>query len=155
MVKLDLKDAYFTVPVWKGHQKFLRFVWKETLWEFACLPFGLASAPENSPKSWNPFWQLFGAWGFVLLYIWTTFSFRADCQTPPGNSYESPRKLGVSFSTSAENRILGSVCGLSNPVSCPPSRQSQEYSQGVRRPDRQSSRNSAAISPSLGSAELL
>jgi len=37
----------------------------------------------------------------------------------------------------------------------PPSRQSREYSQGVRRPDRQSSRNSAAISPSLGLAELL
>ena len=26
MVKLDLKDAYFTVPVWIGHQKYLRFL---------------------------------------------------------------------------------------------------------------------------------
>lgn len=43
MLKLDLKDAYFTVLVWKGHQKFLRFIWKKTLWEFACLPFGLAT----------------------------------------------------------------------------------------------------------------
>lgn len=31
MVKIDLKDAYFTVPVWQNHQKFLRFVWKETM----------------------------------------------------------------------------------------------------------------------------
>ena len=30
MVKIDLKDAYFTRPVWKNHQKFLRFIWKET-----------------------------------------------------------------------------------------------------------------------------
>ena len=44
MVKIDLKDAYFTVPVWKNHQKFLRFVWKETMYGFACLLFGLASA---------------------------------------------------------------------------------------------------------------
>jgi len=54
MVKLDLKDAYFTVPVWKGHQKFLRFIWKETLWEFACLPFGLASAPRTFTKIMKP-----------------------------------------------------------------------------------------------------
>ena len=54
MVKQDLKDAYFTVPVWKGRQKFLWFVWKETLWEFACLPFGLASAPRTFTKIMKP-----------------------------------------------------------------------------------------------------
>ena len=43
MVKIDLKDAYFMVPVWRNHQKFLRFVWKETIYEFACLPFGQSS----------------------------------------------------------------------------------------------------------------
>ena len=47
LVKLDLKDAYFTVPVWMKHQKYLRFHWKETLWEFAYLPFGLASAKKS------------------------------------------------------------------------------------------------------------
>ena len=40
-------------------------------------------------------------------------------------------------------------------MSCPYSRQSQEYSQGVRRPNCQSSYDSAAISPSLRPAELL
>ena len=54
MVKLDLKDAYFTVPVWIGHQKYLRFLWKETLWEFACLPFGLANAPRTFTKIMKP-----------------------------------------------------------------------------------------------------
>jgi hypothetical protein len=33
MAKTDLKDAYFTIPIWKEHQKFLRFLWKEC----ACL----------------------------------------------------------------------------------------------------------------------
>ena len=50
MVKIDLKDAYFTVPVWKNHQTFLRFVWKETMYEFACLPFSLSSAPRVFTK---------------------------------------------------------------------------------------------------------
>ena len=39
MVKIDLKDAYFTVPIWKKHQTVLRFLWEETVYEFACLPF--------------------------------------------------------------------------------------------------------------------
>lgn len=54
MVKLDLKDAYFTVPVWINHQKYLRFLWKGTMWEFACLPFGLASAPRVFTKIMKP-----------------------------------------------------------------------------------------------------
>jgi hypothetical protein len=46
LVKIDLKDAYLTVPIWKHHQKYLRFLWKGTQHEFACLPFGLATAPR-------------------------------------------------------------------------------------------------------------
>ena len=53
LVKIDLKDAYLTVPIWKGHQKYLRFLWKETLLEFACLPFGLA-APRVFTKLMKP-----------------------------------------------------------------------------------------------------
>lgn len=30
LVKIDLKDAYLTVPIWKHHQKYLRFLWKGT-----------------------------------------------------------------------------------------------------------------------------
>ena len=52
MVKIDLKDAYFTVPVWRNHQKYLRFVWKAG--SFACLPFGLASAPRVFTKLMKP-----------------------------------------------------------------------------------------------------
>ena len=54
MVKIDLKDAYFTVPVWQNHLKFLRFVWKETIYDFACLPFRLASAPRVFTKLMKP-----------------------------------------------------------------------------------------------------
>ena len=50
MVKIDLKDAYLTVPIRKNHQTFLKFVWKEAMYEFACLPFWLASAPRVFTK---------------------------------------------------------------------------------------------------------
>ena len=54
IVKLNLKDAYFTVPVLKGHQNVLSLIWQETLREFACLPFGLASAPRTFTKIMKP-----------------------------------------------------------------------------------------------------
>ena len=50
LVKIDLKDAYLTVPIWKNHQKYLRFVWKGSMLEFACLPFGLGTAPRVFTK---------------------------------------------------------------------------------------------------------
>ena len=50
MVKLDLKDAYLTIPVHPSHQKFLRFAWKGRVFQFNCLAFGLASAPRLFTK---------------------------------------------------------------------------------------------------------
>jgi len=50
MVKLDLKDAYFVVPMAAEHRKFLRFRWSGRLFEFQCLPFGLSSAPRVFTK---------------------------------------------------------------------------------------------------------
>ncbi|XP_028416245.1 uncharacterized protein LOC114540170 [Dendronephthya gigantea] len=50
LVKIDLKDAYLTVPICKNHQKYLRFLWKGTMMEFRCLPFGLATAPRKLRK---------------------------------------------------------------------------------------------------------
>ena len=45
MVKLDLKDAYFSVPVVDNDRKYLRFEWASRLYEYTCLPFGLTSTP--------------------------------------------------------------------------------------------------------------
>ena len=45
MVSTDLKDAYLSVPISPQHRKFLRFPWKDSLFNFQCVPFGLTSAP--------------------------------------------------------------------------------------------------------------
>ena len=44
MIKLDLKDAYFCVPIHKDHQQYFRFQWLNSIREFSCLPF--VSTPE-------------------------------------------------------------------------------------------------------------
>ena len=54
LVKIELKDAYLTVPICKDHQKFLHFVWKNFLLEFCCLPFSLATAPRVFTKLMKP-----------------------------------------------------------------------------------------------------
>ena len=68
--KVDLKDAYFVVPIWKGHRKYLRFLWKDTLLEFACLPFGLALAPRLFTKIMKPVVALLRRAGIrVIIYL--------------------------------------------------------------------------------------
>jgi hypothetical protein len=39
--KLDLKDAYLTVPIHHSYQKYLRFQWKSQIWQFQVLPSAL------------------------------------------------------------------------------------------------------------------
>ena len=54
MVKVDLKDAHFLIPVHQAHQKLLRFQWKGQTYQFHCLPFGLSCAPKVFTKVMKP-----------------------------------------------------------------------------------------------------
>ena len=54
MGSIDLKDAYFSIPIHRHHQKYLKFYWKNTLYQFTCLPQGLACAPRLFTKLMKP-----------------------------------------------------------------------------------------------------
>jgi hypothetical protein len=54
MMKLDLTDAYFTVPIHDNHKKYLRLIFQGCTYEFQCLPFGLSSAPQTFTKLLKP-----------------------------------------------------------------------------------------------------
>ena len=45
MTKVDLKDAYFMIPMASHHKRLLRFRWQGQTYQFNCLPFGLSSTP--------------------------------------------------------------------------------------------------------------
>ena len=46
MITLDLKDAYFQVPVHPHSSRYLRFVWEGKTFQFKALCFGLSTAPQ-------------------------------------------------------------------------------------------------------------
>ena len=50
MASVDLKDAYYSIPVAEEDQIFLKFEWQGNYFQFTCLPNGLASAPRLFTK---------------------------------------------------------------------------------------------------------
>ena len=54
MATIDLKDAYYSIPVKVNHRNYLRFIEKNQLFQFTCLPNGLSSAPRMSTKIVKP-----------------------------------------------------------------------------------------------------
>jgi len=70
MVKVDLKDAFFTIPIHKVHQQYLRFQVAEACYQFTCLPFGLSCAPWIFNKVMKPLMTLLRSWGVrIIVYI--------------------------------------------------------------------------------------
>lgn len=54
MASLDLKDAYFHVPIRESHRKFLRFSMDNRCFQYRALPFGLSTAPRVFTKVLAP-----------------------------------------------------------------------------------------------------
>ena len=46
MASVDLKDTFYTVPIHSDRQKYLKFMFNGTLYQYTCLPNGLSSAPR-------------------------------------------------------------------------------------------------------------
>ena len=58
MASIDLKDAYYSVPIHNEHKKFLRFLWKGQCFEYNVLPNGLAPGPRWFTKLLKPVFAL-------------------------------------------------------------------------------------------------
>ena len=54
MASIDLKDAYYSVPIATEHQKYLKFMWEGKLYKFVCFPNGLAFCPRKFTKLLKP-----------------------------------------------------------------------------------------------------
>ena len=54
IAKVDIKDAYYTIPILPEHQKYLKFYFKGKLYQFKCLANGLCSGPSKFTKLLKP-----------------------------------------------------------------------------------------------------
>ncbi len=50
MGKIDLSDAFLSVPIHPKHQKLLTFQWGQQLYQYICMAFGLSSSPHTFTK---------------------------------------------------------------------------------------------------------
>lgn len=95
---LDLKSAYFSIPIHPSCQKFLKFCWKERLFHFVSLPFGLASAPRIFTKVLKPVYAFFRQIGIrCSYYIDDSLNMHAEKKTCEMNAllmYEKLQALG-------------------------------------------------------------
>ena len=54
LASIDLKDAYYSVPIHTDYTKYLDFFWKGQLYKFLALPNGLCSGPRKFAKLMKP-----------------------------------------------------------------------------------------------------
>ena len=64
MASVDLKDAFYSVPIHQDHQNFLKFTWMGHLYQFTCLPNGLACVPRLFTKLLKPVYSTLRKQGF-------------------------------------------------------------------------------------------
>ena len=67
MVSIDLKDAYYTVPISTDHQKYLKFIFNGSLYQYTCLPNGLSCAPWVFTKLLKPVYATLHNLGYLSL----------------------------------------------------------------------------------------
>ena len=68
MASRVLTDAYYTVLVAVEHRKYLRFFWTNRLFQYKCLPNGLASAPRYFTKLLKPVYSILNSQGYLNVY---------------------------------------------------------------------------------------
>ena len=81
MASVDLKEAYYSVPIAKDHQKYLKFEWDHTLYQFTCFPNGLAFCPRKFTKLLKPIYSVLRRQGHIPSpYIDDSYLQGSDCE---------------------------------------------------------------------------
>ena len=68
IASIDLKDGYYSAPVAIEHQKYLKFVFNGTLYQYTCLLNGLSSAPHTFTKLLKPVYATLHTQGDLNLW---------------------------------------------------------------------------------------
>ena len=72
---IEIKDAYYSVPVAQEHCIYLRFIWRSKLYQYTCFPNGLSSAPGLFTKLMKPCYVHLRCQGHIVSVILMTLIF--------------------------------------------------------------------------------
>lgn len=108
LTSIDLTDAYFSISIHENFKKFLRFTWKENLYEFQVLCFGLASAPRVFTKVLKPVYAFFRKIGIkCIYYIDDSLTMNKDFNVCLNNSNLMTKKLDdLGFQVNLKKSVL-------------------------------------------------
>ena len=67
MAVIDLRDAYYSVPICTKDRRYLRFQHSGALYDFVCFPNGLSSAPRIFTKLLKPVFSKLKSEGVLLI----------------------------------------------------------------------------------------
>ena len=73
-IKIDLKDAYYIIPVSPSHEKYLKFANNQDLYKFTCLPYGYCLGPRKFTKALKPPLSTLRLDNITILHTWMTVS---------------------------------------------------------------------------------
>ena len=94
---LDLKDAYFHVPIHPDHRKFLRFCIQDKCFQYKVLPFGLTTSPRVFTKILTPIMARLRLHGVKAFPYLDDILFTAESK----QAVEAHLKLAISALTQA------------------------------------------------------
>lgn len=108
MVNLDLKDAYLVVPIHLPHRRFLQFRWRDQIFEFTALPFGLASAPWCFAKELHLAVEFLRGQGIRLIIYLDDMLLMAQCPLMLTSHLQQTISLlqGLGFVINSQKSIL-------------------------------------------------
>ena len=108
MASIDLKDTYYTVPICKEHQKFLKFQWKGNLYQYVCFPNGLALCPRKFTKLLKPIFSILRQQGHIsVAYIDDSWLTAENCTLCVQNVIDTTTLLDkVGFIIHPEKSVL-------------------------------------------------
>ena len=105
---IDLRQAYYSVPVHKDYKKYLRFIFKNVCYAFTVLPFGLSSSPRLFTKMLKPVFSTLRKSGHSnATYIDDSF-LQGDTKTACKLNIEDTMNLvdDLGFTVNVEKSIL-------------------------------------------------
>ena len=98
MASVDLKDAYYSVPIALEHRHFLMFKWEGQYYQYTCLPNGLACAPRLFTKILKPIYSYLHSIGRISMgHIDDSFLVgytHSACQQNVNDTVDTFTKLG-------------------------------------------------------------